>query len=529
MQKLLANKYNLLLVFAILLLISLNIIFVQGSLTPEYKFPIILSSIGFSIFFVAVISVNRIFFTSFFIIVLFFGTLLAYFKFFFGIDFNESVLESIFNTDHEEASTFINYELLLWMIAFWLIPTFVFIQKSNLLKIDFKKKIITSFLLSLVGAMVFYTPLLLIDKGNPVVFLQHASAINLYPANFMRTLRVYYKNVKFKEMNNIKRNPFKDYKFEFNDTGVKIVLVLGESARSDRFNNYKRNVIPNLAKIQNLISFTNAYSLGTYTIVGLKNIFKLHPLENENTFISIFNDLGFETSWISMQSFVHDINNIASEAKKLITKEIIVQNNNYDVKDENLIPYLQQTLEDNKDKNQLIILHTQGSHRTYDDRYSEDFKKYTPTCSAINETNILKRIFNRQSCYSVIEANNSYDNTILYTDYVLSKIISELKPYKSMFIYISDHGESLGENGIYLHSHKYKTAPKEQLHIPYILWFSKQLLDKNPNTKKKLEVANSNVNKKIDQSSVLYSILDCVGMQSNLIDKRKSICAVELK
>ena len=529
MKKLLINKHNLILLFAVLLLILLNAIFIQDALISGYKASVILSSIGFSIFFISVISINRIFFTIFFIIVLFFGNILAYFKVFFGIDFNESVLESTLNTNYEEASTFIHYEIIGWMIAFWLIPALIFIRKSNLLKINFKSKIKITFLSSLLGAMIFYTPLLFLRSTNPIVFLQHMAAIHLYPASFVNTFKTYYKHNKFRS-NAEKINVFADYKFKFLNKGVKVVLVLGESARGDRFtiNGYERETTPNLSKIPNLVSFTDAYSLGTYTITGLKSIFRLRPFENENTFISIFNNLGFETSWISMQSFVNDVNTIASESQKLITKEMVVQNSNYDVKDENLISYLQQTLNDNKSKNQLIILHTQGSHRTYDDRYSENFKKYTPTCSAINERNVWKRIFHRQSCYSLIEANNSYDNSILYTDYVLSKFINELKPYKAMFIYISDHGESLGENGTYLHSHKYETAPKEQIHIPYILWFSEKLLQQNPNVKQNLKIASNNMHKKVDQSTVIHSILDCIGVKSEMINKRKSVCAVTL-
>ena len=97
-----------------------------------------------------------------------------------------------------------------------------------------------------------------------------------------------------------------------------------------------------------------------------------------------------------------------------------------------------------------------------------------------------------------------------------------------MFIYISDHGESLGENGIYLHSYAYNKAPIEQLHIPYILWFSDKLLQSDPSIKGKLEIAKKNINKKIDQSTVLYSLLDCINVQSAFIDKRKSICSKSL-
>ena len=113
MRKILFNRHNLILIIAISILIFLNMIFVKDILTKEYQTAIILSNIGFSIFLISVISISRIFFIPFFIIMLFIGSLLSYFQIFFGINFNESVLESTLNTDYDEAITFVDYKLIL--------------------------------------------------------------------------------------------------------------------------------------------------------------------------------------------------------------------------------------------------------------------------------------------------------------------------------------------------------------------------------------------------------------------------------
>ena len=118
--------------------------------------------------------------------------------------------------------------------------------------------------------------------------------------------------------------------------------------------------------------------------------------------------------------------------------------------------------------NTVIVLHTMGSHGpTYYKRYTDDFKKFQPTC----DTSDL------QKC-SKEEIVNTYDNTILYTDFIISSVIDILKKfpqYETGLIYMSDHGESLGENNLYLHGLPYAIAPDEQTKVPFLVWLSPQL------------------------------------------------------
>ncbi len=108
-----------------------------------------------------------------------------------------------------------------------------------------------------------------------------------------------------------------------------------------------------------------------------------------------------------------------------------------------------------------------GSHGpAYYKRYPKAFEKFTPTC----KTNQFSKCSNEM-------INNAYDNTIVYTDYFLSQVIALLKKnqtHQSAVLYMSDHGESLGEKGLYLHGMPYFIAPKEQTHVPSIAWFDKQ-------------------------------------------------------
>jgi len=121
----------------------------------------------------------------------------------------------------------------------------------------------------------------------------------------------------------------------------------------------------------------------------------------------------------------------------------------------------------------VIVLHLKGSHGpAYYLRYPEHFDVFKPVC----KTNLLEKC-------SREEITNAYDNTLLYTDYVLDKIIALLKDNSGRFdasmIYMSDHGESLGENNLYLHGLPRMIAPEEQTHIPMIVWMSKGALHRN--------------------------------------------------
>ena len=116
--------------------------------------------------------------------------------------------------------------------------------------------------------------------------------------------------------------------------------------------------------------------------------------------------------------------------------------------------------------NAVIVLHMTGSHGpAYFKRYPAEFAKFQPECKTAQFSDCTRE-----------QIVNSYDNSILYTDYILAQVIEILKQnedkFASSMIYMSDHGESLGENGLYLHAAPYFIAPDTQTHIPFISWFS---------------------------------------------------------
>jgi len=157
------------------------------------------------------------------------------------------------------------------------------------------------------------------------------------------------------------------------------------------------------------------------------------------------------------------------------------------------------------------VLHQMGNHGpAYYKRYPKEFEKFKPTC----KTNQLEQC-------SKEEISNAYDNAILYTDYFLSKVINLLKQnddLETAMIYLSDHGESLGENGLYLHGLPYFIAPKEQTHIPMIMWFSKTL-QQSIDTKK----IKQKQNEKYSQDNIFHTILGIINIKTKIYNKKQDI------
>jgi lipid A ethanolaminephosphotransferase len=142
---------------------------------------------------------------------------------------------------------------------------------------------------------------------------------------------------------------------------------------------------------------------------------------------------------------------------------------NVECRDEGMLAGLDNYIKEHKNRDILIVLHQMGNHGpAYYKRYPKEFEKFKPVC----KTNQL------ENCTEE-EISNAYDNALLYTDYFLSKVINFLKNYNNSYetamIYISDHGESLGENGVYLHGLPYFIAPENQTHVGAFIWLGKEI------------------------------------------------------
>lgn len=254
-----------------------------------------------------------------------------------------------------------------------------------------------------------------------------------------------------------------------------VIVVVGETARADHFGllGYGRDTTPLLSKRENIVGFTNAKSCGTSTAISVpcmfslssRNDFKIETADQTENVLDVLVKAGVNVVWRD--------NNSGSQG---VAGRITYQNyKNADVnpdcddvecRDTGMLSGLSDIV-DAKPRDTLIVLHQMGSHGpAYFKRYPSDFETFTPVCRSIE----------LQQC-SDEEIINAFDNTIVYTDYVLDQAIRFLEDhqdnYETTLIYMSDHGESLGEMGVYLHGMPYWIAPEAQTHVPLIVWAGK--------------------------------------------------------
>lgn len=253
------------------------------------------------------------------------------------------------------------------------------------------------------------------------------------------------------------------------------ILIAGETARAMNFslNGYPRPTNPRLTG-RDIISFGDVTAAGTSTNVALPSMFSDLPRARvdieaagfRENLLNLLEKAGYGVLWRENDEGCKNI------CDRVPTENMTSLNNPrfcdgrycYDqVLIDDLEEYLRTVTKDT-----FIVLHTMGSHGpTYYLRYTDEFRAFEPTC----DTSDIR------SCSSEALVN-TYDNTIVYTDHIISETIDILKKfpgYKTGLLYVSDHGESLGENGIYLHAAPYDRAPAEQLKVPMILWLSEMM------------------------------------------------------
>ncbi|WP_438865417.1 phosphoethanolamine transferase [Neptunicella sp.] len=251
-----------------------------------------------------------------------------------------------------------------------------------------------------------------------------------------------------------------------------VIVVVGETARTDRFslNGYQRQTNPLLEQESNLISFTNISACGTSTAISVPCMFAIKGQQDFDVSASRYTENVLDLLANAGVSVLWRDNNSDSKgvADRVSFEDFRKPENNSicddECRDVGMLNGLQDYIEQ-QSGDIVIVLHQMGSHGpAYFKRYPAEFEYFKPSC----KTKELA------SC-SIKEINNAYDNSIRYTDYFLSKVITLLKAntpkFKTAMLYISDHGESLGENGMYLHGMPLMFAPSEQLKVPIIGWF----------------------------------------------------------
>lgn len=251
-----------------------------------------------------------------------------------------------------------------------------------------------------------------------------------------------------------------------------LVLVVGETARAANWglSGYSRNTTPLLTQ-QAVINFSDVSSCGTSTAVSLPCMFSLQnrrgfdawDAAHEESILDVLERAGYDVRWVDNQSgckgVCDGVTHLATDPEEYPDRcrgEVCL--------DGVLVDVLQQQLR-SMARDTVLVLHMMGNHGpSYFRRYPAEFRAFMPTCDTADLAQCSQQ-----------EIINAYDNALRYTDSVLNGLIDTLKqqsPFPSALLYLSDHGESLGEHGVYLHGLPYAIAPTEQTRVPMVLWLS---------------------------------------------------------
>lgn len=343
----------------------------------------------------------------------------------------------------------------------------------------------------------------------------------LFPINVVNNLRVSIVRWKMS-----KAYPETSKEFRFNATVAAkeqreiYILVVGESSRADRWGiyGYERPTTPilegmgsDIIKMSDAVTESNTTHKSTALIMSSVSAVDFEKVYTQKSIVSAFSEAGFKTLFISNQgangSFMDFYASEATKRVDLPSREaesgVVV---GYDTES---IAHVKEYIASNND-DILIVIHSYGSHLQYHDRYTKEFEKYSPACSSsIQEKD-------------KVALNNSYDNTILYSDYFLTQLIQTLDSTNVCggFMYVSDHGEDLLDDARKRFLHSSPTLTYYQLHIPYFMWFSDEY---KQHYGQKYESALLNKTKAVTTGSVFHTILDIADIKTTYLKDDESI------
>lgn len=257
-----------------------------------------------------------------------------------------------------------------------------------------------------------------------------------------------------------------------------LVLVVGETARARNWglNGYLRQTTPELARIQGLLNFRDVTACGSSTEVSLPCMFSRHgrtdynepKIRGEESLLHVLDHAGLRTLWRDNQSGCKGVCDGLEQQRMQDAADPVLCNEGRCL-DEILLRDLAAQLEGER-RDTVVVLHQIGNHGpAYFQRYPARFGRYLPACESVDLAHCERA-----------QIANAYDNALLYTDHVLAgtiALLQEQQDFDAAMLYISDHGESLGENGLYLHGMPYAIAPAEQLRVPMVAWISPRFAD----------------------------------------------------
>ena len=453
------------------------------------------------------------------------ASFISYFSNTYSIILDDTMIQNVVETNASESVDLINIKLIFYFIIFGLVPSF-FIYKIKI-KPESIKKVITNKIMNISLFLLIIVVLLFSFSQFYTSFFREHKPLR-YRTN--PTYAFYSAGKYFANIFNSSQLDFHqiglDAKKNTNSSGRKLtIMVVGEAARADRFslNGYHRETNPMLKK-EEIINFPDMYSCGTTTAVSVPCMFSLLDRKNysdseakstENV-LDVLAHAGVKVLWRDNNSSSKGVaDRVIYEDYRNSTLNTICEG---ECRDEGMLVGLQDFVDLQENGDIVIVLHQMGNHGpAYFKRYPPIFEKFKPVCT----TNQLEKCRKE-------DIGNAYDNAILYTDYFLAQTIGFLKQnndeFQTALIYMGDHGESLGEGGLYLHGMPYFIAPDVQKHVAAFMWFG-QRSRKRIDVRQLTDVAAQN----FSHDYLFHTLLGLMQIETTVYNKALDILAIAEK
>lgn len=390
--------------------------------------------------------------------------------------FSTSMLQNIFQTNVREATDLMSWQMLLTVAVTGVLPALLVyligIEKNTLPGSVASRLKLLSVMLLITTLSIMWT-----SKDYAFVFRENRDMRYLVNPVFpMVSLYKYVRDNTFQQSKELEPVFADAHRIQPVSSQAKkdlLVIVVGETARAENFslNGYARLTNPLLAQ-KDIVNFSNTHSCATATAESVpcmfsdqdKDHFKSNDARWRENLLDAFSHAGLNVLWRDNNSSCKGVCTRV-EHETLLDLDVSSLCNDDGCLDDILLYKLDDYLA-GLQHDGVIVLHQMGSHGpAYYKRYPEQFEQFKPACEKSSVHNCNHE-----------EIVNAYDNTLLYNDYFISSVIDYLQArsdrFNSAMIYISDHGESLGENGVYLHGLPYFMAPEQQTHIPFMVWLS---------------------------------------------------------
>tara|TARA_R110002073_G_scaffold328874_2_gene510672 strand:- start:15964 stop:17595 length:1632 start_codon:yes stop_codon:yes gene_type:complete len=451
------------------------------------------------------------------------GAIAMYFSNALNVYFDTDMIANIFETDYREATELIVRPLLLYIFILGILPS-ILILWVDIDYARFRKQALHNVLMAagslsaaVLIALPHYASHSSFVRSNNIALLGSFLPSSYIKASYSYAKKQWVLPASHQERISLDESAVKNPRWNAYKKPLALVVIVGETARAESFSLQNGSTEGYLSQ-NNLVYFSNFNSCGTSTVISvpcmfmteIKSEYKRNLQYQYENILDLALKSGFSTHWFDNLNGCKGLcQNVAEERPKPEDNPLFFHDEQF--YDEVLVDKLDERIKSTQG-DQLWVLHQMGSHGpAYYKRIPERFIQHQPAC--------LTEDFSQCTQEAI---RNTYTDTVLYSEYVISQAINKLESLKdthdTALIYVSDHGESTGEMGLYLHGIPWMLAPDQQTHVPALLWFSDSYLKSRDLDLQCLASNSDNLYSHDNMSHTILSLLDIktTAYQANL-------------